>query len=129
MRRVGALGGRARARNLRLRKERPRAARSVGDTRKPLHRPSGALMPCFPGCLGWNDARYGGERAKTTYATSTLAMSRANGTAFVGSICKGADVGLWAQFQKQNAADHSFYAGTFGPTPETQRHAGADHRP
>jgi hypothetical protein len=76
-------------------------------------------MPCFPGCWGWNDASHGGERAKTKYATSTLAMSSATGTAFVASVCTGADVGLRTQFQKQNAADPAFYASTFGPTPET----------
>src|ERR1022692_3004425 len=108
----------------------PRAARSVGDTRKPLHRPSGALMPCFPGCLAWNDARHGGERAKTTYATSTLAISSANGTAFVASVCTGADVGLWTVSEaecRRSLLLRGHVRANAGNA--NRRHAGADHRP
>ena len=54
MRRIGALGGRARARNLRLRKacHVPVTRETAGRTRKPPLRPSGASMPCAPGWLG-----------------------------------------------------------------------------
>src|SRR6202030_3848023 len=38
----------------------PAAARSAGHARKPLPRPSGALMFCFPGCSVWSVARHGG---------------------------------------------------------------------
>src|SRR6202140_2399420 len=38
----------------------PAAARSAGHARKPLPRPSGAWMLCFPGCSVWSVARHGG---------------------------------------------------------------------
>ena len=68
MRRVGALGGRARARNLRLRKARQASvpANSAGRTRRLPPRPSGASMPCAPGWLVPSVAYPGGRADEGT---------------------------------------------------------------
>ena len=64
MRRVGARGGRARARNLRLRKA--RQAPVTRERNRPHEetapRPLGASMPCAPGWSVWSVARHGGDR-------------------------------------------------------------------
>ena len=63
MRRIGALGGRARGGI--CDSVRPAKCRlpesTAGRTKKPPLRPSGASMPSAPGWLGWNVARHGGR--------------------------------------------------------------------
>ena len=63
MRRIGALGGRARSRNLRLREACPvRVAVELRRlTRKPPLRPSGASIRCAPGWLVRSVVRHGGR--------------------------------------------------------------------
>ena len=60
MRRIGARGGRARARNLGLRRASPVpvAPNSAGATRKLPVKPSGASMPCAHGWLVRSVARH-----------------------------------------------------------------------